>query len=94
MNSVTMYELADADPRVVEDLQDVLVAQLGHRLRLALEARLRFGLAGEVLVQDLDRDLALESLVLRAIHDRHATLAHLFDELVPIGNPGLLHPSP
>ena len=82
------------EPRVVEDLQDVLVAQLGHRLRLAFEARLRLGLAGQVLVEDLDRHLALQGLVLRAIHDRHATLAHLFDELIPFGNAGLLHPSP
>ena len=70
------------------------MAQLGHRLRLALEARLRFGLGGEVLVQHLDRDLALQRLVLRAIDDRHAALAHLFDEPVPLRNLGLLHPSP
>ena len=77
MNSVTMYELSRVEARVVEDLQDVLVAQLGDRLRLALEARLRLGLGREVLVEDLDRDLALQRLVVRAIHDRHTALAHL-----------------
>ena len=94
MNSVTMYELCDAEPRVVEDLEDVLVAELGHGLRLAFEARLRLGLTGQVLVEDLDRHLALQGLVLRAIHDRHTTLTHLFDERVTLGNAGLLHPSP
>ena len=94
MNSVTMYELDDSDARVVEDLEDVLVVQLRDGLGLALEARLRFGLGGQVVVQQLDRDLALERLVLRAIDDRHTTLAHLFDERVPLRYAGLLHPSP
>ena len=69
------------------------MAELGHGLRLAFEARLRLGLTGQVLVEDLDRHLALQGLVLRAIHDRHTTLTHLFDERVPLGNAGLLHPS-
>jgi hypothetical protein len=80
--------------RVVEDLQDVLVTQLRDGLRLALQARLRFVVGGQVLVQQLDRDLTLERLVLGAIDDRHTTLSHLFDELVPLRYAGLLHPSP
>jgi len=83
-----------AGPRVVEDFEDVLVPQLRHRLRLALEAGLGFRLSREVLVQNFDGNLTLQRLVLRAIDDRHTTLAHLFDESIAIGNPGLLHPSP
>ncbi len=70
------------------------MAQLRHGLRLPFEAGLRIGLAGQVLVEDLDRHLALQGLVMRAIHDRHTTLTHLFDERVTLGNAGLLHPSP
>ena len=72
--------------RVVEDLQDVVVPQLRHRLRLALEPRLGFGLGRQVAVQHLDRHLALQAVVLRAVHDRHATLADLFDQPVARGN--------
>jgi hypothetical protein len=46
--------------RVVEDLEDVLVAQLGHGVGLALEAVAGLVVIGEVAVQDLDRDVALE----------------------------------
>ena len=46
--------------RVVEDLEDVLVAQLGDCLGLALEPVARLLVVGEVLVQDLDRDGPLQ----------------------------------
>ena len=49
--------------RVVEDLEDVLVAELRDRLRLALEAIARLLIVGEVLVQDLHRDDALERAI-------------------------------
>ncbi len=42
------------------DRGDVGVLQLGQELRLALEAREALRVPGEVLRQDLDRDLALE----------------------------------
>jgi hypothetical protein len=46
--------------RVVEDLEDVLVAKLRDGLRFTLEAVARLLLFREVLVEDLDRDGALQ----------------------------------
>jgi len=69
-------------PRVVEDLHDAVVFQLGHGPRLALQARARFSLGEQVRVQDLDRYLASQSLVLRTIDDGHAALADFFDDSI------------
>ena len=80
--------------RVVEDLHDVVVVQLGHRLGLALEARLRLGLGQQVRVQHLDRHLALQRLVVRPVHDRHAALADFFDDPITGGEPSLQHEEP
>src|SRR5262249_47044106 len=68
--------------RVVEDLEDVLVAELRDRLGLALEAIARLLVVGEVLVEGLDRDRSLERSIEPAIHDRHAALAHTSQQLV------------
>src|SRR6185312_13497932 len=67
---------------VVEDLEDVLVAQLGDGLCLALEPVARLLVVGEVLVQDLDRDRALERAIDPSIDDRHPALADALQQLV------------
>ena len=63
-------EGADA-ARLLEavDRGDVRVLELGEELRLALEAREALGVGGERLGQDLDRDLALQLRVGRAVDD-------------------------
>ncbi len=67
------------------------MVELGHRLRLSFEAGLRLGVGGEVLVQQLDRDLALQRLVVRAKDDGHAPLTDLVDEPIALGDLGFLH---
>ena len=59
------------------------MAQLGDRVRLALQPRARLLLAGEVRVQDLDGDLAVERRVGRFVHHRHAALPHLLEQAIP-----------
>ena len=66
----------------IEDLEDVLVAQLRDRVRLALEAIARLLVIREVLVEHLHRDLALQAPVAPAIDDRHPALAHTLEQLV------------
>ena len=56
----------------VEHADDVGVLQRRGRLRLAPEALDEAGVLGEPPVQQLERDLAVELLVLRQIHVRHA----------------------
>ena len=74
--------LGRVGPRVIENLEDVLVAQLGDGVRLALQPRARLCLAGEVRVQHLDRDLAIERRVGRFVDHRHAALAHFLEQAV------------
>ena len=56
--------------------------QRGDRLGLALEARERRRIGGQVRGQDLDRDLAVECLVARAIDLAHPSRAERGDDLV------------
>ncbi len=49
----------------------------GHGPRLALEAGEAVGIVGHLLRQHLDRHVPVEPLVVRAVHDAHATLADL-----------------
>ena len=58
------------------------MAQLRDGLRLALEPIARLLIIGEVAVQDLDRDDALQRAIDPAIHDRHPALADSLQELV------------
>ena len=58
------------------------MAQLGDRLRLALEAVARLLMVGEVAVEDLDRDAALERSIEAAIDDGHPALADTLEQLV------------
>src|SRR6185503_19936220 len=67
---------------VVENLEDVLVPQLGHRLGLALEPIARLLVVGQVLVEHLDRDDALELAIDAAIHDRHPALPDALEQFV------------
>ncbi len=68
--------------RDVEDLDDARVVELGGGARLGDEARADLGVLAEVLVDDLDGDLAPEPQIARPVHRRHATVADLFQELV------------
>ena len=83
----------DVKPENVMVRKDGLLKLMDFGIAQVLDLQ-RMTVTGQVLVQDLDGHLALQGLVLRAIHDRHTTLTHLFDERVPFGNAGLLHPSP
>ncbi len=56
----------------VDDADDVLVVELGDRARLAAEALELIGVAGDLAVHELDRDLALEHRVERPVDRRHA----------------------
>ena len=54
----------------------------GQHLRFALEAREPFGIKGEAVGQDLERDVALERRVARAIHLAHAARTERGQDLV------------
>ncbi len=60
------------------------MAQLGHCLRFALQARARLRQIGQMRVQDFDRHLAIERAIVPAVHHGHAAAADLFDEAVAI----------
>jgi hypothetical protein len=64
------------------DRCDVRVLQAGQQSRLALEARDAFRVARHLSGQDLDRDLATELGVARAIDLAHAALAESADDFV------------
>jgi hypothetical protein len=58
------------------DGDDVGVGQTGHRLRLAEQAGAAVVvLTGGLAAQHLDGDFAVELVVVRGVHDAHATLA-------------------
>ena len=58
------------------------MVQRGEHLRLALEPRQPLGVGDERLGQDLDRDVAVEPRVARAIHLAHAAGAEGGEDLV------------
>ena len=79
-------ERALVTPEVV-DRHDRGVVHLGDELRLALEALLDLG--RQVRRGDeLDRDLAVEQRVARAVDDAHAAAAELPEDLVAVGELG------
>ena len=51
-------------------------------LRFALEPREAFGIGGERVRQDLDRDLTTQRRVRRSVHLPHAALADRRDDFV------------
>ena len=63
-------------------MRDVRVIQRGEHLRLALEAREAIGVGGERVGEDLQRDVATELRVARAIDLAHAAGADRGDDLV------------
>ena len=64
------------------DRGDVRVVELREELRLALESRQALLVLGERRGQDLDRDLALQPRVGRAVDLAHPALAELGGDLV------------
>ena len=66
----------------VVDRDDVGVRERRDRLRLGLEAGERVGVVDEVLGQHLDRHVALEAGVARAVHLAHAAGAERRQDLV------------
>ena len=65
-------------------MRDVRVIQRGERLRLAREAGEAIGIGSERLRQDLDRDVAIEPRVARAIDLAHAAGAEQRDDFVDV----------
>ncbi len=65
-----------------EDRSDVRVLELGEQLCFALEARQTLSILGEGGRQDLDRDVALELRVRRAVDLAHPAFAQLGGDLV------------
>ena len=75
----------EADPvRLLDRVErdDVRVVERRDGLGLALEARQAVGMGGHVLGQHLDRDLAAEPRVARAIDLAHPARAERRDDLV------------
>jgi hypothetical protein len=66
----------------LEDGHDVLVTQLRHGARLALEARQRLCGRRELGPHDLERHAPREALVLGEVDDAHAAGAEPFDQPV------------
>ena len=66
----------------IVDGEDVRVIELGDGLGLALETREPIGVGGHRLRQHLDRHIAIEPLVVRAVDHAHPALADLLDDAV------------
>jgi hypothetical protein len=69
---------------------DVGVRERGGKTRFALEARQPGGVGVVFLAQELDRHLAIETEIFRAIDDTHAALAELVEHAI-VGNDRLGH---
>ena len=72
------------------DGADVRVRERGSKARFALEARQPGGVGVVFLAQELDRHLAIETEIFRAIDDTHAALAELVEHAI-VGNDRLGH---
>src|SRR5882724_9319224 len=68
--------------RYVVHFDDVRVFDLGHRARLAHEARCDLFVLAQMMMDDLDRHLTTEPPIASAVHGGHSAMANLFDELV------------
>ena len=71
-----------SDTSAPEDVRDVRVVEGGEHLCLARESREPLGIGGERLRQDLQRDVALQSGVARAVDFPHTAGAHGTGDLV------------
>ncbi len=76
-----MYDVPSELPRSYTD-DDVLVLQPRRRRRLTAEALDELLVLGEAVVQELQRDLAPELHVVRAVDVRHPAGAEVLDHLV------------
>jgi hypothetical protein len=76
----------------VEHLDDVGVHQPRGRQGLAAEARHERGVVGEMLGEQLDRDVALQALVEREVNGRHAADSEApVDPVAPGDHPVVIH---
>ena len=98
VQAVALDELEDEHglSTVLEDVvepDDVRVLEPGERRGLALEARAEILVVGDPGVQHLERDLAPESLVVRAPDDAHATATELVAQAIAVRDDvlGVLH---
>jgi hypothetical protein len=74
----------DTSVRVeIEQRRDVGVEQLRKGARFKSEPTLRIFVVKRVLLQYLERHVALESRILGAEHYAHTTFAQAFEDLVP-----------
>ena len=72
------------------DRADVRMCEGGGEARFALEAREPRRLGVVFLAQELDRDLTIETEILRPVDDTHAALAELVEHAI-MGNERLSH---
>ena len=72
------------------DRRDVRVVQARERPGLTAEARDPLAVVGEILGQDLERDVATEPCVVRAVDLAHSAPAEVGDDLV-VGEGGADH---
>ena len=91
--SKTMYGVAkpSSSPLLlagVDDAHDVRVVELRDGPRLAAKALELVGVAGDLAMHELDRDLALEHRVERAVDRRHASRPDLRVEAIALGEQG------
>ena len=68
----------------VDHSHDVRVGELGDRARFPLEALDEVVVGHVLVVEDLQRDVALEQRVVRPVHARHAARSDELLELVPL----------
>ena len=98
VEAVALDELENEDglPAVLEDVvepDDVRVLEPGECRRLALEARAELLVVRDPGMQHLERDIALEALVVGAPDDAHATAAELVAQAIAVRDDvlGVLH---
>ena len=66
----------------IEDFQDVGVPEASHRARLLLEALAISRVVGKEVGQDFDRDVAVQTGMVGAVHARHPAAADVLDHSV------------
>ena len=86
--AVAVEQLHDEEQQAVVGLAEVgdadavVVIEARGRARLAVEARDRFGVGGELGAQDLDRDRLVHERVGRAVDGAHAALAEPLEQTI------------
>ena len=64
------------------DVRDVLMIQRGQCLAFPFKSAEAFGIRGNELRQNLDRDVAAQPRIVCAVHRAHAAFAELGDDFV------------